>query len=143
MNTEHFKNTINKIHELVYKVDYDCDDYNLVEDLEKACKDLKIQIKRKPIMVEDINYREAAVHFINTAFCVLDTRKHAPKAYNPDETAWLDGDYGLKVNKAGRLYLVDPQGTTVAHSFNGLCSQITYIGKLLAVYLEELQQEYE
>lgn len=88
-----------------------------------------------------MNYREAAEHFVNTAFCLLDTYKHAPTEINPNEAAYLDGDYGLRISSDGKLNVVNPQGTLIAHSFNGACSQITYVGKLLTVYLEHLQMD--
>lgn len=88
-----------------------------------------------------MDYREAAELFINTAFCLLNTFEHAPTAINPNEAAYLDGDYGLRISADGKLNVVDPQGNLIAHSFNGVCSQITYVGKLLAVYLEHLQMD--
>ncbi len=86
-----------------------------------------------------MNYREASEHFVNTAFCLLDTYKHAPNSIDPNKEAYLDGDYGLRIDKFGRLNVVDPRGNLIAHSFNESYSQITYIGRLLAVYLEHLQ----
>ena len=86
-----------------------------------------------------MNYREAANLFVNTAFCLLDTYKHAPTAINPNEAAYLCGDYGLRISVDGKLNVVDPKGNLIAHSFNEAYSQITYIGKLLATYLEHLQ----
>lgn len=88
-----------------------------------------------------MNYREASEHFINTAFCLLDTYKYAPNSINPNKEAYLDGDYGLRISKNGRLNVIDPKGNMIAHSFNEAYSQITYIGRLLAVYLEHLQMD--
>ena len=88
-----------------------------------------------------MNYREAAEHFVNTAFCLLNTYKRAPKACDPNKEVYLDGDYGLRISADGKLNVVNPQGTLIAHSFNDACSQITYVGKLLAVYLEHLQMD--
>lgn len=90
-----------------------------------------------------MNYREAAEHFVNTAFCLLDMYKHAPKACDPNKEAYLDGDYGLRISADGKLNVVDPKGNLIAHSFNGAYSQITYVGELLATYLDYLQREYE
>ena len=89
-----------------------------------------------------MNYREASEHFVNTAFCLLDTYKHAPNSIDPNKAAYLDGDYGLRIDKFGRLNVVDPNGKVIAHTFNETWSQITYIGRLLAVYLEHLQRDY-
>ena len=88
-----------------------------------------------------VDYRKASELFINTAFCLLNTFEHAPTACDPNKEAYLDGDYGLRISSDGKLNVVDPQGTLIAHSFNGAYSQITYIGKLLAIYLEHLQME--
>ena len=88
-----------------------------------------------------MNYREASELFVNTAFCLLDTYKHAPNSIDPNAAAYLDGGYGLRISKKGRLNVIDPQGNMIAHSFNEAYSQITYIGKLLAVYLEHLQMD--
>lgn len=86
-----------------------------------------------------MNYREASEHFVNTAFCLLDTYKHAPNSIDPNAAAYLDGGYGLRISKKGHLNVVNPYGNPIAHSYNGVYSQITYVGKLLAVYLEHLQ----
>lgn len=88
-----------------------------------------------------MNYRKASEHFVNTAFCLLDTYKHAPRSCDPNKEAYLYGDYGLRISADGKLNVVDPQGTLIAHSFNRACSQITYVGKLLATYLEHLQRD--
>ena len=72
-----------------------------------------------------MNYREAAVHFVNTAFCVLDTYKYAPMRCDLDNEAYLDGDYGLRIDHLGRLSVVDPNGKIIAHTFNESWSQIT------------------
>lgn len=88
-----------------------------------------------------MNYRKASEHFVNTAFCLLDTYKHAPKACDPNKEVYLDGDYGLRISADGNLSVVDPQGILIAHSFNKAYSKITYVGKLLTVYLEHLQMD--
>ena len=88
-----------------------------------------------------MNYREASEHFVNTAFCLLDTYKHAPNSIDPNKAAYLDEDYGLRIDKYGRLSIIDPNGKLIAHAFNETWSQITYIGKLLAIYLEHLQMD--
>ena len=88
-----------------------------------------------------MNYREAATHFVNTAFTLLDTYKYAPRSISPHAEAWLDGDYGLRINTHGQLNVVNPNGKVIAHSFNRNCDQMVYIGRLLAVYLKNLEED--
>lgn len=88
-----------------------------------------------------MNYREVAVLFVQTAFCLIDIYEHAPTMIDPNECAYLSGDYGLRMSKDGCLNVVDPNGNLIAHSFNKAHNQTTYVGKLLAIYLEHLQMD--
>ena len=88
-----------------------------------------------------IDYRKASKLFVDAAFCLLNMYKYTPAICDPNTEAYLAGDYGLRISADGKLNVVDPQGNLIAHSFNGAYSQITYIGKLLAVYLEHLQMD--
>jgi len=88
-----------------------------------------------------MNYRAASLNFVNTAFNLLVMFKNAPQECDPNKRAYLEGDYGLRISANGQLNLIDPHGNLIAHTFNGAYSQITYIGKLLAVYLEHLQMD--
>lgn len=88
-----------------------------------------------------MNYRVASLNFVNTAFDLLDMFKNTPYECDPNKQAYLEGDYGLRISANGQLNVIDPHGNLIAHSFNEAYSQITYIGKLLAVYLEQLQRD--
>lgn len=88
-----------------------------------------------------MNYRKAAEGFINTSFYLLDMYKHTPNAFDPNDEINLDGGYALRISKHGWLNIVDSNGKLISHIFNKAYSQITYVGKLLAVYLEHLQKD--
>lgn len=89
--------------------------------------------------------------FITTAFNLLDDYKKNPyKSYNGLFGGYrFDENYILSISSNGRLALdkILNAGTDkehlirIGHGFNDKYSQITYIGKLLAVYLEDLQCE--
>lgn len=91
------------------------------------------------------DYREEAVNFINTAFCALYGLENAPAAYK-NRKAYLSDGYDLYVDSNGNLSLIkydDTEKSTriIAHSRNRAHSSITYIAKILAVYLEHLQND--
>ena len=105
------------------------------------------------------NYREASTDFVSKAYELLDAYKqNLLDIYrqNPQSAlvgsaggVKLNGPYILKINKKGRLSVCKicklhseyEYLKVIGHSFNEKYSQITYVGKLLAVYLEDLQLE--
>lgn len=94
-------------------------------------------------MIDDNHntYQEAAQLFINTAFNLLGIYQISPTSIDPNQVAYLDGDYGLRISRNGELNLLDPYGNLIAHTFNKRYSQYTYVGRLLAIYLQRLQEE--
>lgn len=92
-------------------------------------------------MIDDNHnsYQEAALLFVSTAFNLLGMYAITPTSVDPNKEAFLDGDYGLRISRNGELNLVDPNGNLIGHGFNKRYSQYTYVGKLLATYLEHLQ----
>ena len=95
-------------------------------------------------MIDDNHnfYQEAASLFVSTAFNLLATYAIAPTGIDSNREVYLDGDYRLRISRNGELNLVDPHGKLIAaHSFDKSYSQYTYVGKMLASYLERLQMD--
>ena len=98
-----------------------------------------------------MDYREESTFFINTAFCLLDEHKFAPHLHEASDIAGLAWPYGLRINNQGQLNLVKiveirpgfETAKIIGHTYGNKYSQITYIGKLLAIYLEHLQMDNE
>ena len=98
-----------------------------------------------------MNYHKKSQKFIDTAFDLLDDYKKNPyKSYNGLFGGYrFDENYILSISSNGKLALdkIIEAGTDkehlirIGHTFNDRYSQITYIGKLLAIYLEDLQCE--
>ncbi len=100
-------------------------------------------------------YENEAIIFITTACYLLRKYESQPSHQNGYVDYYLGKDlpkgYVLKITNRGRLALckVCRSNSTstntylkvISHSFNEKYSQITYIGKLLAVYLENLQKD--
>ena len=93
-------------------------------------------------------YKDEASNFVSTAFNILGTYEFLKNSSNYDVTSifgTLSDAYELRINAKGQLYLIrydqfDPKGwCMISHTFGNKFSQITYIGKLLATYLENLQ----
>ena len=97
------------------------------------------------------NYREASTDFVSKAYELLDIYKQNPRSVLVGSAGGLklNGPYILKINEKGRLLVCKicklrsgyEYLKVIGHSFNERYSQITYVGKLLAVYLEDLQLE--
>ena len=98
-----------------------------------------------------MNYREESTYFINTAFRLLDEHKFDPYSREATDIATLEWPYGLRINDQGQLNLVKivkirpgfETAKIIGHTYGNKYSQITYIGKLLAIYLEHLQMDNE
>ncbi len=102
-------------------------------------------------------YEDEAIIFIITANYLLRKYESQPSRQNSCDKYYLSKSlpkgYVLKISNRGRLVLCKEHRlhtltnytyeTVISHSFNGKYSQITYIGKLLAVYLENLQKDEE
>jgi hypothetical protein len=102
-------------------------------------------------------YEDEAIIFITTA-CYLLRRYESQSSQQNDHVKHylgkpLSKGYVLKISNRGKLVLCKvcrlnsstnyTYEKVISHSFNGKYSQITYIGKLLAVYLENLQKDEE
>ncbi len=92
------------------------------------------------------DYRDESHRFINVAFDLLNRYEYAKDAFGPDYMVALRDPYALRISDKGRLNLVrvietdtGRKAEVVGHAYSEKYSQITYIGKLLAVYLENLQ----
>ena len=102
-----------------------------------------------------MNYEEESIQFIITAYSLL--RKYKLQSSNQNGhiedylSTSLPKGYTLRITDRGRLVLCKvyrlnlstnyTYEKVISHSFNGKYSQITYIGKLLTVYLENLQKD--
>jgi len=100
-------------------------------------------------------YEDEAIIFILTAYSLLREYEFQPSHQNDCVKHYLSKElpkgYVLKISDRGRLVLCKKYSlhtstnytyeTVTSHPFNGKHSQITYIGKLLAVYLESLQKD--
>lgn len=96
------------------------------------------------------NYSLAASDFIFNAFTLLDKYKTDPNSSYIGSTSGLrlHGPFILQITDTGAFRLCKictlENGSeyvtkVIGHSYNRQYSKITYIGKLLAVYLEHLQ----
>jgi hypothetical protein len=105
-------------------------------------------------MIDKVKYSTAASDFVFSAFQLLDCYKKDPHSSYVGTRSGirLYGPFILQVTDKGRLVLnkictrKEDDGEylkVIGHSFNERYSQITYVGKLLAVYLEQLQLYYE
>lgn len=97
---------------------------------------------------EQLSYREESQNFINAAFDLLDKYKRSPYDCNNDTVIWLTKPYALRINAKGQISLVriisgDHRDRTilVGHTFAKCHTSITHIGKLLTVYLDNLQND--
>lgn len=97
------------------------------------------------------NYSLAASDFIFQAFTLLDKYKTDPNSSYIGSTSGirLHGPFILQITDTGQFRLCKickmESGyeylKVIGHSYNRRYSKITYIGKLLSVYLEHLQLE--
>ena len=96
-----------------------------------------------------MNYSLAASDFVVQAFILLDKYKNDPKSsyIGSKSGIKLHGPFILQITDTGTFRLCKictlNSGSeylkVIGHSYNRQYSKITYIGKLLAVYLEHLQ----
>ena len=93
-----------------------------------------------------LEYRDEAHLFVNAAFDLLNRYKYAKDACGTDYLVSLTWPYALRISDKGCLNLVrivetdaGQRAEIVGHAYGEKYSQITYVGKLLAVYLENLQ----
>ena len=100
-------------------------------------------------------YEDEAIIFITTACYLLRKYESQPTHQNGYIDYYLAKDlpkgYVLRITNRGKLVLCKTyklhtstnytSQKVISHSFNKKYSQITYIGKLLAVYLENLQKD--
>lgn len=91
-------------------------------------------------------YEDEALEFIRSAYFLMTAYEDSKRYDNKDRIVELKYPYFLKINTKGQLSLLLGEEyddgmhyKTYAHSYNGRYSQTTYIGKLLASYLEFLQ----
>lgn len=98
-----------------------------------------------------MDYRDESTYFVNTAFRLLDEHKFDPHSREATDINTLQWPYGLRINDQGQLNLVKiveirpgfETAKIIGHTYGNKYSQITYIGKLLAIYLEHLQMDNE
>jgi len=100
-------------------------------------------------MIEELkDYKNDASFFVKTAFNMLSVWQAIDKnpiLNNTYISVPLKDFYELHINTKGQLYLVkyddsNPKGfDIIGHAFSKKHTQVTYVGKLLAVYLENLQ----
>ena len=102
-----------------------------------------------------MDYEEESIQFIQTAYYLLRKYKSQSSHQNGYVKYYLGKSlskgYILRITDRGRLVLCKVCRSSpstnytfqkvISHSFNKKYSQITYIGKLLAVYLENLQKD--
>ena len=101
-----------------------------------------------------MDYEEESIRFIKTAFSLLRKYKSQSNHQNGYVGYYLGEDLSkghiLKITDQGRLALCkkefgsdsnDVYQRVIAHTFCKKYNQITYIGRLLATYLENLQKD--
>lgn len=98
-----------------------------------------------------IKFLKEASDFVWSAFQLLDFYEKDPNSsyVGTNSGIRLDGPYLLRINNNGILNLCkirtnedgNTRLTTIAHGYHEKSSQITYVGKLLSVYLEYLQRD--
>ena len=104
-----------------------------------------------------MNYEEESMQFILTAYSLL--RKYESQSSHKNGcgkvylSKSLSKGYILRITDRGRLVLCKEYRLhtstnytsqhVISHSYNEKYSQITYVAKLLTVYLENLQKDEE